>query len=299
MVTYEFNFLGFDRNALSEEIIRSAENVLSCSGFSASEIGELFQSAAQKILSVAVSEKKLCAIFDDPKDEYQTQSIWEIIENFEYLRSVKALGRLRKRADVIGHLDDPAALTQAVIIIIEAINLRKEAFKWLKEEAEKYKLQVVSSHDQWAQLASDEELDKEEEVVFLDDYRWDGGFNWHEISHIVEALARSGQRENLEKFSELVLDELLAFQSRIKDDVKNAVGHVGQYENFASFVKRHADVGELAQAELLDKFIRESGFSGGTSSLEYWLEGMARRNEVERYKRSNRWRIVVRQGIIG
>lgn len=293
MVTYTINVGAIDREAIAEEVVSSAARVLFLAGFTEAHVGDLFQQAARQILSGEVGHTPVDVGEDYIEGDSGDQSIWRIADKFEEIKPVKSLSRLGKRANAINELDDPATLAKAVELATEAVGLRKEALDWLRSEADKADVEVVADHDQWTETATDEQLDEEDNVIFLDDYRWSGDFNWYLIGQVARALAESGDRDALTDFSAVVLDEDLALESRVREDVEKAVGAAGQYEEFLAYVRSHAGGGELAQAEFLDRFVRASGFSSGTYALECWLEGMAKRGELERYKRSNRWRILV------
>ena len=47
------------------------------------------------------------------------------------------------------------------------------------------------------------------------------------------------------------------------------------------------------QSTLLDEFILQSGFSGGTYMLDGWLDSLSKQGILQRYKRSNRWRVLI------
>lgn len=293
MVTYTINVGAINREAIAEEVVSSAARVLFLAGFTEAQVGDLFQQAARQIPSGEVEQTSVGVGEDYIEDDSGDQGIWSIADKFEEIKPVKALSRLGKRANAINELDDPPTLAKAVELATEAVGLRKEALDWLRSEADKAGVEVVADHDQWTETATDEQLDEEDNVIFLDDYRWSGDFNWYLIGQVARALAESGDRDALTDFSAVVLDEDLALESRVREDVEKAVGTAGQYEEFLAYVHSHVGGGELAQAEFLDRFVRASGFSSGTYALECWLEGMAKRGELERYKRSNRWRILV------
>lgn len=287
---------GINREEIAQEVLSSAARVLLLSGFTEEEVGDLFQQVARQIVcGEEVEQAQLDLDVDEDYFEGESgdQSVWGIADKFEQLKPVKALSRLAKRANAINDLDDPAALKKAFALITDAAGLQKEALNWLKGEAEKAGLEIVANHDQWTETATDEQLDEENNVIFLDDYRWSGDFNWYLVGQVARALAEAGDREALTSFSEVFLDGNLAMERQVREDVEKAIGAAGQYEEFLEYVRRHSGAGELAQAEFLDKFVRASGFSSGTYVLESWLEGMAKRGELERYKRSNRWRLLV------
>lgn len=295
MVTYTINMGGIDRNALAEEVMASTARVLILAGFSTEDVGNLFRQASEQLISgEATSPRAEPAWIDD--DEYDDSAIssqYDLLDRFEQLPSVKTLNRLAKRSSVIGELDDPKALAKAVDLVTEAVGLRHEALIWVRAEAAKAGLTVADDREAWIDSASDDELDQEDSIVFLDDYRFSADFNWYIVAQVVRSLAESGDRDALASFSQLVSSDALAFDQRIKEDVERAVAASEKYDDFQRHMQGYAGVGEVMQTEVFDKFIREHSFQGGTYLLEGWLEAMGRRGVLERYKRSNRWRIVV------
>ena len=294
LVIFSIRDYTIESAAIAEEVVSSAARVLMLSGFTEAQVADIFQQAAQKIFTGdAVEGMQSDANRNYPEDECDNIGVWQIADRFEELKPVKALSRLGKRASAIDHIEDGATLTKTIALISEATVLRKEALSWLKDESKKAGLEVAAERDKWTETATDERLDEEHNVVFLDDLRWSGKFSWHIASQVALALAEAGNREALDSFSQIILDEDLAIENRVREDIERAVGAAGQYDKFLAHVRSHAGTGELAQSEFLDRFVRESGFSSGTYTLESWLEGMAKRGELERYKRSNRWRIIV------
>lgn len=292
LVTYTINVGGFDKEAIADEVVRSASRVLRLAGFSEAQVADIFGHAAHQINSGETVELDHS---DDVghyvEDDGDNEGIWGIADKFEQIKPVKSLSRLGKRANALNDIDDSANLAKAVSIATEAAGLRKEALDWLRNEASKAGIEMVADRHHWTEIATDEQLDNEENLIFLDDYRWSGDFNWHLISQIARALAETGDKDALLSFSHVFLDKQIAVERDIRNNVERAVQAAGRYEEFLTFVQSHSEAGELAQAEFLDRFVRSSGFSGGTHTLEIWLERMAKRGELERFKRSNRWRI--------
>lgn len=294
MSTNTISAVGVHQEAIAEEVISSAAKVLLLAGLTEHQIGDLFEQASQQMRSgEAVGREHTDDSEDYFKEDDDDQSIWGIAEKFENIGPVKSLKRLGKRANTVGDIHDPVTLAKAVALTTEAAGLRKEALDWLRVEANKVGIEVVANHDQWTEIATDEQLDDEENVLFLDDYSWSGDFSWYLVSAIARALIGTGDRETLSNISEIFLDEDVAIESDIREEIEKAVATVGQYEKFFEYVQSHSGSGELAQAGFFDVFINTTGFSSGTYALERWVEGMAKRGELDRYKRSNRWRILV------
>lgn len=293
MATYTVNLGGIDRSAIAEEVVSSAARVLMAAGFALEEVASLFRQAGDQLESgEAVRETE---VDDYEADDSMSSGSerYDLIDNFDKLPSVKSLHRLAKRSDAIGSLDDEPSLVRAVKLVAEAIPLRREALGWLNAQAQSAGFGVSPNREEWIEAATDEQLDNEDQVIFLDDYQFSGNFNWHLISQVARALAASGEVEHLGSFGELVLDENVFLEVRIQDEVREAIEACGNFQDFSQYVLSQSGQGELAQSEFLDNFVRTYSFGGGTYMLQNWLDGLAAKGLVERYKRSNRWRISV------
>ncbi|WP_426266268.1 hypothetical protein [Sphingomonas sp. LHG3443-2] len=294
MVTYSFSVGGVNREAVAQEVLGSAAKILLLTGYSEDEVGELFQQAAGQMLSgEAVGRIDDAGDFAPDENALDEVDIWSLAQKFEDHTAVKALNRLNKRASTLDDLDDPQALAKAIALLTEAIRLRHDAITWLRTEAAEAGIEVVGDREEWIASATDDQLDQEDSLLFLDDYRWSGDFNWYLVGQVARALAETGDREALTSFSSVVLSDNLGLQVPVREEVERSVETISSYEDFSRYVRSHSSAGELAQAEFLDRFIRQTGFSNGTYPLERWLDAMSRRGELERYKRANRWRILV------
>ncbi len=293
MVTYTINMLGFDRGPLAEEVIGSAARLLMLAGFSVGDVSTLFRQAADQIDSGEAVTYGSDGIIDQKDDYYGSFDRYDLVEKFEAQPSVKALSRLSKRASVIDDIEDDTSLSKAMDIVLEAVQLRLEALSWLVSEAESSGLEVAASKERWVETATDDEPDDEDKIVFLDDYQFSGGFNWYLISQVVRYLSDTGSTGVLSSFADLLLNDSLALEDRIRDEVERAVSIAEKFDDFQSYVSSHSGQGELAQSDFLDTFVRIYDFEGGTYLLQNWLDTMAKMGELERVKRSNRWRVTV------
>lgn len=292
MVTYTFNVGGIDRAALAEEIINSAARILTLAGFSRDEVSDLFRQAGGQLECEAIDlVSSEDGISDSDGDVGVDRD--DLMNRFETFPAAQKLYRLGKRSSVIADLDDPHAIANATKLITEALILRREILDWVRAEAEISSLDVANSRAAWIGTATDDDLDREDTIVFLDDYQFGCDFNWYVISELASALAESGDSSTLGLLAQIILDDELALEERIRQDVQSAVEAAAHFNEFQEFVLSFVGQGELTQAEFLDKFVRAYNFTEGNYVLEQWLEGMMQRGLVERYKRSNRWRISV------
>lgn len=294
MVTYSISVGGANREAVAEEVLGSAAKILLLTGFSEDEVGELFQQAAGQMLTgETVGRSDDAGDFATDDDGLDQVDIWSLAQKFEDHTAVKGLNRLSKRASTLDDLEDPQVLAKAIALLTEAVRLRHDAITWLRTEAAEVGIEVVGDREEWIASATDDQLDQEDILIFLDDYRWSGDFNWYLVGQVARALAETGDREALTSLSSVVLNDDLGLDGRVREEVERSVETISSYEDFSEYVRSHSSAGELAQSEFLDRFIRQTGFSNGTYPLERWLDAMSRRGDLERYKRSNRWRILV------
>ena len=291
MVTYTINMQGIDRGPLAEEVVSSAARVLMLAGFSTDEVSTLFRQAADQIDSGEAAGE---TVIDHSTYESTADfDRYDLASQFDAQPSVKALNRLAKRAAVVDNIEDNATLSKAMEILLEAVKLRLEALSWLVSAAEDAGLQVATSKEAWIETATDDELDDEDNIIFLDDYQYSGDFNWYLVSQVVRYLSEAGLTETLSSFADLLLNDSLALDGHIRDEVERAVSLAEKFDDFQAYVRSHAGQGELAQSDFLDTFVRIYDFDGGTFLLQNWLDTMATAGEVERMKRSNRWRVTV------
>ena len=266
--------------------------VLRLSGFSMEELGGLLRKASEQVtagerFAVGAGEGEFGR--DKPM-----RSRDDLLERLEDLPAFKRLEQLAKRSWVFNDdLSNPKALAKAIELVKEAVNPRRQVLEWMHAEATGLGLKVVPDRGAWIERASDEELDQDGGIIFLDDYPFFGHFNWHIVSQIARRLASTGHREALEAFGAVIIDDTLCIDKRIKDDVENAVIQAKRHDEFQRYVQAQAGNGELTQSDFLHLFVRHNNFEGSTFILENWLEGMATCGAIERYKRSGRWRIVV------
>jgi hypothetical protein len=274
-----------------EEVLNSALRILLVSGISETEVASAFEQAAAQLRQGEVQP-------DDNLDSNNTdishahKGLWSLVDHFDDLEEVRSLNRLAKRLEVVGNRDDASSRNQTFKLVKEAISLRRSAIAWLREKATVIGVQVEHSRDKWIEEASDEELDREHEILFLDDVHWASEFSWYAVSDIARSLAFEGNRDDLAMLRVFALDDETALEDHIREDIERAYGLAGEHDAFRSHVLGQSGKGELTQAEFLQDFVARNEFSD-VYVLEKWLDGMAEVGEIERYKRSNRWRVLV------
>lgn len=290
MVTYSVS-LDVTKFAVASEVISSAARILGAAGFSQSDIAKFLRRAADELEGGTNDEPDLSASTDF--DEPPSFSRYDLWDEYENIPEKKALSRLEKRSTALDRDQSKEGLERTFAIVEQALPLAAKATEWLMQRCAAAGIQVEPSKDEWLQTASDDELDCEDEIVFLDDWMVSGDFQLQNIEYLARSYARSGDAESLGRLLALIRDHQVIYGSEVMDEVEKAADAIEAMADFVDFVRGHSGSGELMQSSLFDDYIKEYGFNGGTYLLEGWLEAMAERGEIERYKRSNRWRIIV------
>lgn len=290
MVTYSVS-LDISKFSVASEAISSAVRILTAAGFSETDIAAFFRRAADDLEGATVDDPEQAATIDG--DELSSFSRYDLWDEYENTPEKKALSRLEKRASALDRDDSKEGLERILAIVEQALPLAEKATEWLMQKCAAAGIPVEPSKDEWLQTASDEELDSEDDIVFLDDWQVNGDFQLRNIEYLARSYAHSGDAESLGRLLELIRDHRVIYGSEVMEQVSQAAHAIESMAEFLDFVRRHSGEGEIAQSTLFDEYIRESGFAGGTYMLEGWIEALANRGELERYKRSNRWRVVV------
>lgn len=290
MVTYTVN-VGINKLAVAEEAISSVARILSAAGFDLSEVANLLRGAADQIDSgEAISNN-----YDDERAEYDQddEDSYSILERYEETPEIKSLKRLSKRASALDNRDDAEQREKSHAILEQALPLAKKALDWLIAECAAKGIATQPNREEWLSSADDDELDLEDNILFLDDWRVNGDFQFQLIQDLVRHSARQGDQASFNKIVELMSQNPLFYDSRTMEEVTKSGEALKSVHSFATFLARYAGTGEQMQSTLFDEFIHETGFSGGTYMLDGWLESLAETGHIQKYKRSNRWRVTV------
>ncbi len=295
MVTYAVN-IGLNKIAVAEEVVTSAAKILLAAGFDHDEVADLLRQAADQVAqSVDVPRGAISHEMDKPitDDILSVSDAYEVIEKYEEILERKALARLSKRASALGYSHDDEYVIKTMEILEQALPLAEKAQGWLMSECAATEIQIEPSKDEWLETASDEELDREHEIVFLDDWQISGDFQLDKIEILAGIFARTGDVDRYKKLIELIAANKVLYGDKILKELAKTGDAFESMSDFMSFLADHAGEGEIQQSTLLDEYLARSGFSGGTYILEGWLQSLADGGKIQRYKRSSRWRIVI------
>jgi hypothetical protein len=295
MPTYSVN-LSTNKFAIAEEVIASAVKILLTAGFEGGEVSSLMRQAADQLESgdavgIEPSERQ-----NAPDDETITRDepdLYDLFERYEQIPERKSLGRLSKRASALGYADTDDDLKKAFEILEQSLPLAEAALNWIIQECSQAGIRVEPHKDEWLEKATDEELDHEEEIVFLDDWQVNGDFQLNQIAVLSRSFAHSGDLNGFGRLVELIRSHKVIYGLDDLAEIERTADALETMASFKEFLARYHGSGELMQSALLDQFVLESGFSGGTYMLDGWLDSLSKTGFLQRYKRSNRWRIVL------
>ncbi|MBO6878279.1 MAG: hypothetical protein JJ873_12800 [Maricaulis sp.] len=294
-----------DRDAVASEIFIGCVNTLHVLGFSDEEIAGLLRNTADDVWSIdrnRPSFSPFSGLGDVPAidHEHESDDLWILQDEFEASEAAKTLQRLDKRISSFylhrgSNEIDLNTLKRAHEILLQALNARREVVSWLQSAADRKKIRVEPYRDAWRVSASDVELDAEDSILFLDDYMWSGDFHWGIVGRLSKILCDIGEQKLVAEISDLVTDGSLVLPEGDREEVLQALQTVSVYDQFRKCVRSAALGGEVIQSTFIDAVEREFGSTGTQIPAHQWLSNMASNGEIERYKKSNRWRFSATQ----
>jgi hypothetical protein len=293
MPTYTVN-LSTNKFAIAEEVLSSATKVLITAGFEAAEVAGLLRKAADQIDSgAAISDQADQSDQDTRAFAPSSRGKYDIFDRYDETPQKRSLARLTKRASAIGYADTEEDLEKAFEILQQSLPLAEDALKWIVSECSAAGIRVEPHKDEWLENASDEELDRENEIVFLDDWQVNGDFQLNQIGVLARSYAHAGNLEGFSSLVKLIKAYQVIYERENLEEIERATDALEALASFKEFLAAYRGSGELMQSTILDEFILRSGFSGGTYFLEGWLDLFSKEGFLQRYKRSNRWRILI------
>ncbi|MBW7850845.1 MAG: hypothetical protein H3C38_10140 [Rhodospirillales bacterium] len=291
-VDYEFDLsLEIGDPTVVAEVIGSTVRILFALKLSFEDIANIFTAAADDLRSHK-GEESIVEVTDDIQAE-SALDLYDLDFWFENQSTAKSLKRLGKRLERFHDIEDEETSQKVLDIIINAIRLRDEALTALRDEAVKLGFIVAADRDEWLSSATDAELDLEDNVVFLDDYRYTGDFYWGNVLMLSDYYLIEGAPTKLQQLSSALISSKIPLDSRLLTEVSQKLKSAEELSVFSEFIEQYRGAGEIMQAEFLDAFNKKYGCSSGTSVLEAWLSNLDLKGVLQRYKRSNRWRIKV------
>jgi hypothetical protein len=282
--------------AIAEEVISSAVRILIIAGLSQSEIATFFSRTAETLAgnsdldSDDSDEVKYSDI--DHFLQAEDDKMYNIQMEFDELPCNKKLERLEKRSEIITDLEDTLKFDKAWKIIAEAVPLRLEAMAWLKRRGNEFGLEVHIKKSEWIETANDEDLDKESMHIFLDDYKWRQSYGWRLVESLVDKLASVGATDSINSIYEVISSDELYLDSFTIDRVERAKKSAALFKEFKNYIREFSGGAEQMQSQIVDAFQRINN-SEPIMYVDAWLERLAADGVLDRYKRSNRWRLLV------
>lgn len=290
MATYTMN-IGLNKLAVAEEVISSAGNILVAAGFEPDEIAQLFQQAAQQLVSgdAISSNEKLPDIEESDDDSID---IDDIMSEFGETDSVKALAKLKRRADALDRPhDNPDALEKCYSLAEKMLPLIGEAQNWLRIKAHNNNIEIVDDHNEWTSSASDEELDREHEIIFICEFDWSYPLSLDFIDTVVSELVEKGEENKFFNIVNEIESRRISLPSSPLETIEEGKAIIALKSVFWDHVLSQSV--EVQETQFLDSFVKATGFPRPSYFLIGWLQQMEEGGLVERYKASNRWRLRV------
>lgn len=289
MVTYTVN-VASNKIAIAEEVISSAGNILVAAGFEPNEIAALFRDASEQLTSgAAISVADGYQLPDQDRDSIDLDDIRSAFENTD---AAKKMEKLKRRADALDRPhDSPDALKKCYEIALKMLPLIGEMQKWLIATASEAKIEVVENQSDWMESASDEDLDREHKIIFLDAFDWTYPLNFQLIDDVASELAYKGEVEAFNGLSGLISSYDITIPNDIIETLEKGHRTIDLKEVFISNVLQHPE--EILETQFLEEFVRNFDFPHPSHFLQEWLTKMEEEGLINRYKRSNRWRVQV------
>lgn len=202
MVTYTVN-VASNKMAIAEEVISSAGNILVAAGFEPNEIAALFRDASEQLTSGAAIS--VVDEYQSPDQDHDSMDLDDLRNAFESTDASKKMEKLKRRADALDRPhDNPDALKKCYDIVLKMLPLIGEMQKWLIAAASEAKIEVVENQSDWTETASDEDLDREHEIIFLDAFDWTYPLNFQLVDDVASELVDKGEVDAFNGLSDLI-----------------------------------------------------------------------------------------------
>jgi len=289
MVTYTVN-VASNKMAIAEEVISSAGNILVAAGFAPNEIAALFRAASEQLTSgaaISVSDE-----YHSPEQDHDSMDLDDLRNAFESTDASKKLEKLKRRADALDRPhDSPDALKKCYDIVLKMLPLIGEMQKWLIATASEAKIEVVENQSDWTETASDEDLDREHEIIFLDAFDWTYPLNFQLVDDVASELVDKGEVDAFNGLSDLISSYGITLPNDLIETLEKGHRTLDLKDVFRSHVLQQSD--EILETKFLEDFVRNFDFPHPSYFLQGWLTQMEGEGLINRYKSSNRWRIQV------
>jgi hypothetical protein len=290
VATYTMN-IGLNKMAVAEEVISSAGNILVAAGFEPDEIAALFNQAADQLASGdAITQANELSNIDNPTSD--DIDIDHITSGFEEIASVKSLAKLKRRADALDRPhDNVEALEKCYSLAEKMIPLIGEAQDWLRHIAKDNGIEVIDDHNEWTSSVSDEELDREHEIIFICEFDWSYPLSLDFVDSVISELVEKGDEKRFSHVVGEIEKHGISIPSSSMETIEQGKAILALKCVFWDHVLSQS--AEVQETQFLDSFVKSTGFPRPSYFLIGWLQQMEEGGLVERYKASNRWRLRV------
>jgi len=289
MVTYTVN-VASNKMAIAEEVISSAGNILVAAGFEPNEIAALFRDASEQLTSgTAINMADEYRPYNQDSDSVDLDDLRNAFENTD---ASKKMEKLKRRADALDRPhDNPDALKKCYDIVLKMLPLIGEMQKWLITAASEAKIEVVENQSDWTETASDEDLDREHEIIFLDAFDWTYPLNFQLVDDVASELVDKGEVDAFNGLSDLISSYGITLPNDLIETLEKGHRTLDIKEVFRSHVLSQSE--EILETKFLEDFVRSFDFPHPSYFLQGWLTQMEGEGLINRYKSSNRWRVKV------
>jgi hypothetical protein len=208
-----------------------------------------------------------------------------IIEAIEEHPDIKALERTNKRLDAM----DPFTASYADLLehVPPALQVLSAAFAAAKAACEEAGVSMIEDRDAWRLCAADEELDRENELVFLDDLYPLHAHTLQRMSErIIQLAAVAHNRTVIDHLQELFGILNLPQSWRFEKELAEAMEHEAIYpharEVFVSVGPlKQIWVSEVASILHIPRFL-----------LDAWIDEAVSEGLIQKVKRGYRWALI-------
>lgn len=278
-----------DRLAIAEEVMSSAGNILAAAGYTSEEIEAIFRQAADQIASGVAFDP---APSNDVNRHAFDTAAEKILTAFEEVDAVRALAKLRSRADA---LDRPhnsrKALDRCVPLASKMLPEIASAQTWLLREASAAGVTILPSRKDWIADVSDADLDKEHELIFFDSYELQDRLNLDFLTEVAHALVSLGTTVEFEAFYSALVESRLALSVELRSAMEDGKQAFATKRVFQEEVLAQSD--EFAETAFIQEFVARHDVPERPHVLMGWMQQLEEQGRLSRYKRSNRWRVSV------
>lgn len=275
---------------IAVEVVQSAIRILRAVGMSTAEIQKLFADAATGPIE-GDDKQQIPPTEAESEVQEDEEDAYALDRRFEASEIGRRVSRLAKRLESLREFSEESECLKGMSMLKEVLSLAREVQDWYQEACNTSARAFHLSHDVWVEKAADEELDKEEHIIFYDQTSAFRALRWWGASRLFQTAVELGLQDNLAQIAEVVARDNVYLDARLLRDLGQAIERV---KLRGSFIKKLEDLPagtEIPERELVQQLFR----GGDDHPPEYlprrWIEPLIREGKLERRKQSGRWQI--------